>query len=451
MAISRRELLKISGALVASTTIPAYASSEIEQKRIKREEKTFKAPIADTNNPRVVVVGGGWSGLSVAKNIKLLTPNADVILVEQHDQFVSCPMSNLWLIDRVNLEYLTHDYLKGAREFNYTYFHTTAYGLDKQNRILKTSNGELSYDYIVFAPGIDYDYSNWTTDIALQTRLKTEYPAGFISGSEHHTLRAKIQNFKGGNFIFTVPSGNYRCLPAPYERACMVADYFKKKGLKAKVLLLDENNDITIKEHGFHTAFDELYKDYLEYYPNSKIENIDLDNKIVETEFEEFSFEDASFYPHVRGGKILEMVGIAKDTIYNKMEGDIDPISYEVYGEKNIFISGDARPMGFSKSGNTANTEGQYVAKIIANRINNKPVIKWISPITICFSAVSINPERAIFIHSEYAYDVKKKSFGFATPISSENWKGKDGLDNAKGLYSWADSIFVDMFGEQGS
>ncbi len=448
MAISRRELLKISGALVASTTIPAYASAEIEQKRIKREEKTFKAPIADTNNPRVVVVGGGWSGLSVAKNIKLLTPNADVILVEQRDQFVSCPMSNLWLVDRVDLEYLTHDYLKGAREFNYTYFHATAYGLDKQNRILKTSNGKLSYDYIVFAPGIDYDYSNWTIDIALQTRLKTEYPAGFISGSEHHTLRAKIQNFKGGNFIFTVPSGNYRCLPAPYERACMVADYFKKKGLKAKVLLLDENNDITIKEHGFHTAFDELYKDYLEYYPNSKIENIDLDNKIVETEFEEFEFEDASFYPHVRGGKILEMVGIAKDTIYNKMEGDIDPISYEVYGEKNIFISGDARPMGFSKSGNTANTEGQYVAKIIANRINNKPAIKWISPITICFSAVSINPERAIFIHSEYAYNTKTKYFGFATPVTNENWKGKDGLDNAKGLYSWADSIFVDMFGK---
>lgn len=319
--------------------------------------------------------------------------------------------------------------------------------MDKQKRVLKTSNGDIEYDYIVFAPGIDYDYSHWTDDIAMQTRLRTEYPAGFISGSEHHTLKEKIKNFKGGNFIFTVPSGNYRCLPAPYERACMVADYFKSKGLKAKVLLLDENNDITIKEHGFHTAFNELYKGYLEYYPNSTIENIDLDNKIVETEFEEFEFDDASFYPHVRGGKILEMVGIAKDTVYNKMEGDINPLSYEVYGEKNIFISGDARPMGFSKSGNTANTEAQYVANIISNRINNKPTIKWRSPITICFSAVSINPERAIFIHSEYAYDTKRKSFGFATPVSSENWKGKDGLDNAKGLYNWADSMFVDMFG----
>jgi len=452
MSISRREALKLSGAVIAATTISG-CSAMVEpttKNNPKQTPKstTLKAPIPDTKNPRVVVVGGGWSGLSVAKNVKLLAPDSDVILVEQRSQFVSCPMSNLWLVDRVNLEFLTHDYLKGAREHNYTYFHATAVGLDKKNRILNTSNGDISYDYIVFAPGIDYDYSFWTDDIVLENRLRTEYPAGFISGSEHHTLKSKIQNFKGGNFIFTVPAGNYRCLPAPYERACMVADYFKKKGLDAKVILLDENNDITIKEHGFHTAIDELYKDYLEYYPNSKIENIDLDNKIVETEFEEFEFEDASFYPHVRGGKILEIVGIAKDTIYNKMEGDINPISYEVNGEKNIFISGDARPMGFSKSGNTSNTEGQYVAKIIANRINKKLAIKWISPVTICFSAVSINPERAIYIHSEYAYDKKKKVFGFATPISSENWGGQDGLDNAKALYDWADSLYIDMFGE---
>lgn len=443
MSISRREILKASGVVLTATALSGYTTSKKSTEKII----DFKAPIPSTKKQRVVIVGGGWSGLSIAKNIKILAPNSDVILVEQREQFVSCPMSNLWLVDRVDLEFLTHDYLKAAREYNYTYFHATAIGLDKTNRLLKTSNGEISYDYIVFAPGIDYDYSNWTNDIGLETRLRTEYPAGFISGSEHHTLKEKIKNFKGGNFIFTVPSGNYRCLPAPYERACIVADYFKKKRLKAKVLLLDENNDITIKEHGFHTAIEELYKGYLEYHPNSKIESIDLDNKIVETEFEEFEFDDACFYPHVRGGKILEIVGIAKDTIYNKMEGNIDPISYEVYGEKNIFVSGDARPMGFSKSGNTSNTEGQYVARVIANRINKIAPIKWLSPITICFSAVSINPERAIYIHSEYAYNEKKKAFGFATPISSEKWKGKDGLNNARGLYDWATALYIDMFG----
>ena len=144
-----------------------------------------------------------------------------------------------------------------------------------------------------------------------------------------------IKNFKGGNFIVTVPSGNYRCLQAPYERACIIADYFKQNMLKAKVILLDENNAITIKKEGFQSAFDELYIDYIDYRPNTKIENINLDEKIVETEFEEISFEDAAFYPHVRGAKILERAGIAKDA-KNMLEGDINPLTYEVNGHKNI-------------------------------------------------------------------------------------------------------------------
>ena len=442
MAISRRDALKISGVVAVSATISGCASLDAP----KSNTLTFKAPLPDAKGPRVVVLGGGWSGLSVAKHTKEAAPSADVVLVEQRHEFISCPMSNLWLVDRVDLEYLTHDYLQAARNNNYTFFNATATGVDKKNRILKTSNGDIEYDYLVLAPGIEYDYSYWTKDLVLQRRLRQEYPAAFIPGSEHLTLKKKIQNFKGGNFIFTVPGGNYRCLPAPYERACIVADYFKKKGLKAKVILLDENNDITIKEHGFHTAIDELYKDYLEYYPNSKIEEIDLDKKMVITEFEEFSFDDASFYPHVRGGKFLEIAGVAKDTPYNRLEGDIDPVSYEVHGEENIFISGDARPMGFSKSGNTSNTEGQYLSKVIAAKINKQPKIKWISPITICFSAVSINPERAIYIHSDYVYDKKKKAFGFATPISNEIWAGSEGLNNAKALYSWADSLYADMF-----
>jgi len=436
MPFSRRDILKLSGTLLASS---AFATTT-------QSKKTF-TPKKPSKNPKVIVVGGGWSGLSLAKQVKLDAPDAEVILVEKRSQFVSCPMSNLWLVDRVSTDYLTHDYLKAAREHNYEFFNATAIGLDKEQQLLHTTQGDLYYDHIVFAPGIEYDYSFLTDDVEVEKRLRRDYPAGFIAGNEHLTLKEKIKNFKGGNFIFSVPAGNYRCLPAPYERATLVADYFKQKGIKAKVIILDENNDITIKEHGFHTAMEELYKDYIEYHPNAKIEDIDLEKKVIETEFDEFSFDDASFYPHVRGAKILEVCGIAKDTIYNKMEGDIDPITYEVRGYSNIYVSGDARPMGFSKSGNTSNTEALYVAKLIANKINKKPAIKWISPVTICFSSISIAPERAIFVHSEYAFNKKRGQFEFATPVTSEVWKGKEGLDNAKGLYDWADSLYIDMFG----
>ncbi len=444
MAISRRDALKLSGMAVAATAVAGCSNVNSPKPDVKPKEADYKAPIAESKNPRVVIVGGGWSGLSIAKYAKIFAPNSDVILVEQRHEFISCPMSNLWLVGQVELEYLTHDYLQAARENDYTYFHATAVGLDKENRVLKTSDGDIDFDYLVFAPGIDYDYSRWTDDIAFETRLRQEYPAGFIPGSEHITLKNKVQNFKGGNFILTVPSGNYRCLPAPYERACVIADYFKQKGLKAKVILLDENNAITIKKEGFQSAFDELYGDYIEYLPNTAINSIDLDAKIVETEFEEIEFEEAAFYPHVRGAKILERAGIAKDA-KNMLEGDINPLTYEVNGLKNVFITGDARPMGFSKSGNTSNSEGHFVAKLIAQKINKTPVVKWESPTTTCFSAVAINPEKAIYIYSQYAYNKKTAAFSFTDTSSSENWK-KDGAVNGKSVYNWADALYADMF-----
>ena len=440
MAISRRDALKYSTILAASTAV----AGSTNQSNLNQKTTKHKAPIANTTKTRVVIVGGGWSGLSVAKYVKIFAPNSDVILVEQRYEFISCPMSNLWLVDKVDLEYLTHDYLQAARNNNYTYFNATAIGLDKTNNILNTSNGDIDYDYIVFACGIDYDYSRWTKDIAFETRLRQEYPAGFIPGSERITSKNKIKNFKGGNFILTVPSGNYRCLPAPYERACIIADYFKSKKLDATVILLDENNTITIKKKGFQTAFDELYGDYLDYQVNTKILNIDLDKKIVTTEFDDIEFEDASFYPHVRGAKILEIAGIAKDA-KNMLEGDINPLTYEVNGYNNIFISGDSRPMGFSKSGNTSNSEGQFVAKLIASKINKISPIKWESPTTTCFSCVSLNPERDIYIYSNYKYDRKSKSFSFIDTSSSENWK-KDGKINAESVYHWADALYADMF-----
>jgi len=463
MDSSKRKFLALSGLTIASTLyasekdIKSEETKKPKEKKSSTETKSSKASIPDTKSPRVVVLGGGWSGLSIAKTIKEFSPQADVVLVERRYEFISCPVSNLWLVDKVDLEYITHDYLQAARNYNYRYFNATATGIDKKSRILKTTEGDIAFDYLVLSPGIDYDYSRWTTDTTLISRLKQEYPAGFIPGSEHITLKNKIQNFKEGNFILTVPGGNYRCLPAPYERACIIADHFKQKKLKAKVIILDENNAITIKKKGFSSAFEELYADYIEYIPNSAIKEIDLDKKIVTTEMDEFEFADAAFYPRVRGAKILETMGFARDA-KDMMEGDINPITYEVTGEKDIFIAGDARPMGFSKSGNTSNSEGKYVGTLIASRINKKKMPEWEAPITLCFSAISTEPMSAIYIYTRYAFDKKDKSpkdakftdwkkFSFSKTLSSEEWKS-DGTTNADSIISWADALYFDMFGK---
>jgi len=457
MDSSKRKFLALSGITIASSlTTSLTASENTATPKETNKTKSAKASLPETTKPRVVVLGGGWSGLSVAKTITAFAPDADVILVEKRHEFISCPISNLWLVDKVDLEYITHDYLQAARNYNYTFFNATAIGIDKKKRILKTSDGDIAFDYLVLSPGIDYDYSRWSTDTTLITRLKQEYPAAFIPGSEHITLKNKIHNFKEGNFILTVPGGNYRCLPAPYERACIIADYFKQNKLKAKVILLDENNAITIKKKGFSSAFEELYGDYLEYVPNAAITGFDLDKKIVSTEMDDYEFADAAFYPRVRGAKILDTLGFAKDA-KDMLEGNINSLTYEVNGEKDIFIAGDARPMGFSKSGNTSNTEGKYVGRVVASRINKEKAPAWEPPITMCFSAISTKPENAIYIYTRYSFDKKDKDpkhvkfedwkkFSFADTMSSENWK-KDGKVNANSVYSWADALYFDMFG----
>jgi sulfide dehydrogenase [flavocytochrome c] flavoprotein subunit len=59
---------------------------------------------------RVVVVGGGWGGISAARNLKTLLPAAEVTMVEPKASFMSCPMSVHYIVGQRSEESLTRDY-----------------------------------------------------------------------------------------------------------------------------------------------------------------------------------------------------------------------------------------------------------------------------------------------------------------------------------------------------
>lgn len=447
--LDRRNFLKMGGAMLAAGTAgcatgltgSAIAGSDAKSAAVATG---MKAALPPAKGPRLVVVGGGTAGLTIAKYAKKEYPAFDVVLVEKRDMYSSCFSSNMWYAGLIDLEFLAdHSFLDAARNNNYTYFNATVTGLDRASRTLVTSEGDIQYDFLVVAPGIAYDYDKiGVKDAGAKAALRQAYPGGFISPTEHVTIRRKVQEFEGGTFVQTVPSGNYRCLPGPYERACMIASVFKKNKIKGKVLVLDANPDITIKAAGFHAAFNDLYKGIIEYKPSSAVFGVDVEKKVIKTEFDSIPFDDAAIYANVRASTLIEQLGLM-DPKSGQKEAAIDQLRYSIKGDDRVFVAGDARPHPYSKSANTANTEGKYVAKVLAARAQGKE-FAWYSPRTICYSMVSAHPMEAISVDAGYVLNKEGTAVGGFSP-DTKLFENRDGA-KGKATLEWARGMYRDMF-----
>lgn len=448
--LDRRNFLKMGGAMLAAGT--AGCATGVTGSAVAGSGSSaavasgMMANLPKAKGPRLVVVGGGTSGLTIAKYAKKAYPKFDVVLVEKRDMYSSCFSSNMWYAGVINLEFLAdHSFLDAAVNNGYVYFNATVTGLDRNSKTLVTSEGDIKYDFLVIAPGISYDYEKiGVTDPGVMAALRQTYPGGFISPTEHVSIHRKVQEFEGGVFVQTVPGGNYRCLPGPYERACLVASVFKKNKIKGKVLVLDANPDITIKKEGFHAAFNELYKGIVEYKPGAAVTGVDVENKTIKTEFDSVKFDDAAIYANVRGSTLIEQLGLmAPSGKSNQKEANIDTRFYNIVGDPFVYVTGDSRPHPYSKSANTSNTEGHYVAQVLAARAQGKE-IAWVSPRTICYSMVNADPMEAISVDAGYDYSAEKDAItGF-----SKDTKTFESRDTAKGqaTLEWARGMYRDMF-----
>lgn len=447
--ISRRNFLQMGAATAAipalsmATTMSGSADAGTSNKALPAAISNLlnAAPLPKSKGQRVVVVGGGWSGLTMAKYLKIHNPAFDVVLIDKRPEFISFPVSNAWLADQVNLDFLTHSYFDAALNNNYLFFNATVLGFDRESRKVFTNQGVVQYDYMILAPGIEYDYARiGIEDPQDQFELYRKYPGGFVNSSELLTIKRKLHTFKGGTFILNVPTGEYRCTAAPYERACMAAAIFKERKINAKILLLDMNPEIRIKKQGFEKAYKELYGNYIEYLPSSEISDINLSSKTISTDFDDYDFDDAIIYPPVRASSLLENAGIENPQSVQKV-ANTDPYKYHVIGDERVYVTGDSRSQPFSKGGHTAHSEAQYVAELIAAHALGKEV-RWRSPQTMCFSAVDINPLEAMSIITFYKFNPTSKQFEFDRTHTMDAWNTQGG----QASLAWAEGMYRDMF-----
>jgi len=436
MNVSRRNLFKVAGAGavlgIAGSSSYAFAG------------KTLSRILPSSKGNRVVIIGGGWAGVTAAKHLKKeLGDKVEVVLIEKRKIFMSCPISNVWLGGLVNLDFLLHDFHTPASKYGYTFINQTVTDIDRRKRRVYTTEGYIEYDYLVLAPGIRYNYEAWFGRDREMARLcSTRYPSAFIPGSEHLALKRKIENFEEGNFVLVVPPPPHRCPPAPYERAAMIAYVFKKNGVKGKLIILDPKKDIKPKGPGFRNAYIELYGDLVEYVPNAKIKEVDPVKKIIKTTAGEFKFDDANLNPPHQAGDLAWKAGLV-----NPKTGwcEVNPLTLQSKKDPRVFVAGDASSVkGFPKSGDMAHNHTQnMVVKALSALIRGKdPASAVEAPTNTCYSMVNGDPQEAIVINVIYSIDRKKKA-----PVKKKvNVVNKRSRQLAISTFEWAKGLYRDMF-----
>lgn len=369
----------------------------------------------DGSRPRIVICGGGWGGMTAARYLRQLVPNSDVILLERNPTFWSGPMSNKWLLDIVSTDFVNHDMQRPANTYGYTLLQTEVIGFERDRKLVRTALGAIDYDFLILSGGIRNAYDAWFgNDQRAIDYTRTHFPSAYIPNAEMLALKRKIQDFKGGTIVMTLPPPPHRCPPSPYERACLIAAHIKKNKIPGKVVILDPKPKVAPISMGYQTAFRELYPEIITHVPNAKVQELDPFKKRIKTTAGEFDFDDAILMPPHQAADMVWHAGLIGKDAAGKPTGwaDMHPRLFHANSDDSVYFVGDL--MGaispqfghYPKSGHVANYIGKIVAQNIAERISGKEIIARL-PDNLCYMMVNIEPMEEISVKFEYEVDPK--------------------------------------------
>lgn len=422
MTMNRRSFIKLMGAAtgVGLAGAPYIAGA---------------AEIMPKKGRRVVVVGGGYGGMIVAKYIRMNDASIEVVLIDRDKTYISCPFSNLVIGGSRKLDEnkITRDGLAANHGVKLVYDEVTA--VDTAAKKVVVSGGTISYDRLVLSPGIDFRFDEIEGYDPVET--PKHVPHAWKAGEQTLLLRKQLEDMQaGGTVVLSIPVTPFRCPPGPYERVSQIAWHLKNSKPGSKIIVLDANPDIVSKAGLFRKGWEKHYKGMIDYRANNKVVKVDAKKRSVDTGVEEFAGAVVNLIPPQKAGLIAHKAGVVGE---DKKWCPVNQMTFESTIAKDVHIIGDASIAGaMPKSGYSANSQAKVAALNIVQLMNGKELIDP-SHVNVCYSYIT--DKEAVTVSAVY-----KVAEGKTIAVPNSGGVSPD-LSELEGIYgrSWIKNILAEM------
>ena len=370
--------------------------------------------------PRVVVVGGGWGGLGAVRALARAGP-VDITLVEPNAGFMSCPLSVHYVATLQPAQDFQRSY-EGVDRLGIRRVRARATAVDRAGKAVVTAEGRLPYDFLVLSPGVDYIEDG----IAGYAEARAQLPVGFRA-FEQAAVRAQVDRFLqvGGNFVIGVPKPPYRCPPAPYERAFLIAEQVRRRGVKGKVVLIDSNpGPVPPPIAGpVLNAIRKVYANEIEYITQTDVSAVDIGRRRLTTGMGDIPFTEANLVLPMRAPALVRQAGLGERWAAVQLP------SFRSQADEAVYVIGDAQGSPLPKSGHVAFGAGAQVGREILRRLAGETIAAPTAAVSlpggICWA--NVTHDEAIMINVGATFipgQAPKLSFQVDAVHSSGSGKG---------------------------
>ena len=343
--------------------------------------------IPNTTNPRIIIVGGGFAGISLAK--KLRNKNVQVVLIDKHNYHTFQPL--LYQVATGGLEAgsIAYPIRKVIQEYKDFYFRLTqVVQIDNDKKTIITEIGDLTYDYLVIATGSKTNYFG-NKEIERNAMAMKTIPQSLNIRSlvlenfeqavltDDLTERNSLINFV---LVGAGPTGvELAGALAEMKKAILQKDYPDLDIDKMQINLVQSGDRIlnTMSEKSSTHAQEFLESLGVKIWKNVRVTN--YDGKIITTN-SDLTFDTATviWTAGVQGAAIA---GLNADSLVEKVERIRVNQFSQVKGYDNVFAIGDIAsmetekwPQGHPMVAQPALQQGSLLGENILNLINKKPL-----------------------------------------------------------------------------